>query len=75
MGIHGVHVFTGRVAHEGFAHIGQDAEFQQSRIEAMTQIVKSEPLNTRAADGRSPSSLDLRDRLSFEWKDRPFSLP
>jgi hypothetical protein len=62
VGVTRVDVGATRVSHERHAYFPQDAQFQQPRIEAMAQIVKSHVTDPGPPDRRLPGGLDCRDR-------------
>ena len=71
VGIERMHISPMAVAHEFFAHVGDHASFDQSRVERVAQIVETIVRNPGAAECPRPAGLKVFERTPFVGEERP----
>ena len=58
------------MAQECHADFARNAEFEQSGVEGVAQVVKPDIPDSRPADGCFPAGLKASDRLAFKGEDQ-----
>jgi hypothetical protein len=58
------------VSQKGHADLAGNAQFEQSGVEGVSQVVESDVPDSRPADGCFPAGFEAADRLAFKGEDQ-----
>ena len=63
-----------RVTEESHADLANDAEFQETRVKCVAQVMETRAANSRPADRRLPCGLQASDGFAFERENEAFGV-